>query len=176
MKKQISFLSLLFISFLSISAQKENIEAGTMFFNIGAGLGTTNNYIYKNASVSPTFTTSFERLFLKAGPGHISLGGQLEYQTASISENQLEFSFKSLFLGGRLSYYPEFLSNKTFHAYGSFILGYFSNSTSSANTFSSGMGIGVVAGARMIITEKFGLFTEIGYDLAPIKLGGTFKF
>lgn len=175
MKKQFYLLFLL-IGINNLFSQKEVIESGNMFLNIGVGLGTTNNYINSNASVSPTFTSSFERLLLKAGPGHISLGGNLEYQTASYTIGSNKNTFKSLFLGGRVSYYPEILSNKTFHAYGSFILGYFSNSTSSDLTFSSGLGIGLIAGGRMIITEKVGIFTEIGYDLAPIKIGATFKF
>lgn len=170
------YLIFLFIGINNLFSQKEVVEPGSMLFNIGVGLGTTNNYVNKNASESPTFATSLERVFLKAGPGLISLGGNLEYQTASYTVGLNTNSYKSLFIGGRVSYYPEMLSNKTFHAYGSFILGYFSNSTSSDAVFSSGMGIGFLAGGRMIITEKVGIFTEIGYDLAPFKLGATFKF
>lgn len=36
----------------------------------------------------------------------------------------LSFLLKSLFLGRGLSYYPEYLIHKKFHAFSSFILGY----------------------------------------------------
>lgn len=36
----------------------------------------------------------------------------------------LSFILKSLFLGRGLSYYPEYLIHKKFHAFSSFILGY----------------------------------------------------
>lgn len=48
--------------------------------------------------------------------------------------------------------------------------------TSSANIFDNSIFFGVHAGARYLFSDHVGAFAEVGYGVAALKLGATFKF
>jgi hypothetical protein len=139
---------------------------GQNFLNLGIGIGT-----YFNGT---PFGASFEHGFTDA----ISAGVFADYSTYNDG-----FGFKTnIFYGGlRGSYHFAKLlnvGNPKFDPYAGLSIGYANVSYNGDidAAYSSGLLVGVHAGARYFFTPNIGAFAEVGYGVAALNLGVSFKF
>jgi hypothetical protein len=141
------------------------------FLDPGIGLGT----YYKGLP----FGVSFEHGFTD----RISAGAFLNY--SSYSDNSLyNYNLHLLYAGLRGSYHlAELLnvSNPAFDPYAGISLGYYSASYSYAGdplpgAYGSTVFLGVHAGARYMFSDNIGGFAEVGYGVAAVQIGASFKF
>jgi len=141
------------------------------FLDPGIGLGT----YYKGLP----FGVSYEHGFTD----EISAGPFLNY--SSYSDNGLyNYSLHLLYVGVRGSYHLAKLlnvSNPKFDPYAGVSLGYYSASYDYAGdplpgAYGSTVFLGVHAGARYMFSDHIGGFAEVGYGVAALQVGVSFKF
>jgi hypothetical protein len=147
---------------------------GVNLLNVGVGLGTYY--------VGLPFGASFEHGFSK----DISGGIFIDYSSHNYGSYYGGNSKLNIFYGGvRASYHFGELfkiENNKFDPYGGASLGYHHISWSydgsdSVNTpYDNSIFFGVHAGARYLFSDHVGGFAEVGYGVAAVKLGATFKF
>lgn len=147
---------------------------GVNLLNVGIGIGTYY--------VGLPFGASFEHGFSK----DISGGVFIDYSSHNYGSYYGGNSKLNIFYGGvRASYHFGELfkiENNKFDPYGGASLGYHHISWSydgsdSVNTpYDNSIFFGVHAGARYLFSDHVGGFAEVGYGVAAVKLGATFKF
>jgi hypothetical protein len=152
------------------SAQYKN---GDKLLNLGFGI---NSYYSGGIPLSASFEVGVT--------DDISVGGGLDY----LSYNYSGYGrFTAVYIGGRGSYHFSRLlnlRNEAVDIYGGLSLGYRSFSWNDnyagpglGNTYSSGLFLGIHAGARYYFTKKVGGFLELGaLGSTNARLGVAFKF
>jgi len=138
---------------------------GKNYLDLGIGVGS-----YFNGT---PFGVSFEHGFTD----NISAGVFVNYSTYNDVE---DFKTNIVYAGVRGSYhFAKLLGVNTpkFDPYGGVSLGYTSVSFNGiAGTYSSGLFVGVHAGARYLFTPGVSAFAEVGYGVAALNLGVSLKF
>ena len=150
--------------------QKDDYSVyGKNFLNVGIGIGTYYEGLPFGASFEHGFTDN------------ISAGVFVDYSTHSYSD--FPGSKLNIIYGGiRGSYHFARLLNVTnpkFDPYAGVSLGYYSvNFTSGdfGSPYSSTVFFGAHAGAQYLFSNNVGGFAEVGYGVAALNLGLTFKF
>jgi hypothetical protein len=142
---------------------------GKNFLNAGVGIGTYYEGLPFGASFEHGFTNN------------ISAGVFIDYSTHSYAD--FPGSKLNIIYGGvRGSYHFAKLFNVTnpkFDPYAGVALGYYSVNFTSADfgsPYSSTVFFGVHAGARYLFSNNIGGFAEVGYGVAALNLGLSFKF
>ena len=179
---------------VQISAQA--FSSTTKEFNAGLGFGNSYfGYTYAsgaNYSQIPTIFLSYDQgTNIEIGPGTIGVGGFFGYSSAKASyafdTYEWSYSWKNTVVGGRGTYhYP--VANDKLDLYGGVSVGLWMQSYTYRDTDPSFNGLydqnerytnlyysGCV-GARYLLTDKIGLFGELGWDIALLKLGATIKW
>ncbi|MBB6126502.1 porin family protein [Mucilaginibacter lappiensis] len=147
---------------------------GANLLNAGIGVGTYY--------VGLPFGVSFEHGFSK----DISGGVFVDYS----SHNYGDFyggssKLNIVYAGVRASYHLGEVfkvKNNKFDPYAGASLGYhhiswtYDGSNSVATPYDNSIFFGVHAGARYLFSDHVGAFAEVGYGVAALKLGATFKF
>lgn len=143
-------------------------EKGDKLLNLGLGLG----YYYGNGGVP--LIASFEF----AASDVITVGPYLSYT----SRGYVGYRWTFIDFGVRASYHFSELfeiNNEQVDVYGGANLGYavasISNSSYDNSLYPGRVQLGLHAGARYFFSEKVAGYGELGFGLAPLSLGVTFK-
>ncbi len=200
MKKVIRSISLsvtlIFTLFFTINSKADVFGKDGNMLNLNIGLGTP--FVYSGSTLSiPPLTVAYERGITD----NIGVGGMIGYYSASTSAAvgsspfaglgytyTWKFTYINIALRGSYHYS---LSDKV-DVYGGLLLGYsventsFStndpNTSGSTSYFNSiqpkdgGLILGIYAGARYMFTDHIGVNAELGYSIAFLNVGATFKF
>ena len=179
--------------FASVGTTKAQFEVGDNVLNLGIGLGSTllGGYTGNNFSQTPAIGLSFEHGTWELGDGTVSLGGYLGYKAFKNDYSYGGYSetwkWTYTIIGIRGAYHFP-LDNEKLDLYLGAMLSYnivnfkYTNNDpyyNSAFDYSAGYGSGVgftgFGGIRYYISDKFGLNAELGYGIAYLTLGVSFK-
>ncbi len=191
MKKIVStFLLLCAIISTSQAQDKKN------FIQAGIGFGSTYNY-GSGVKGMPTLNFTYERMLpYKVGPGTFGAGITVAYRSvkwkdgwrdAFPTEDYGDYKQSNMVIALRGAYHlnPEILKVDNLDLYGAVQLGarlyrakYTQNSESMPmpDVNDTDAHFAIIAGARYFFTPGFGVYSEVGYDLAWIKLGVVGRF
>jgi hypothetical protein len=172
MKKTILLAAFSLMVAFSSSAQ---YNKGNFILNAGLGLG----YYYAPAGVALQFNGEY--FFTDK----LSIGPYLG--VASWSRGYFGDNYKYTFIdfGARGSYHFNEIfgiTNDKIDVYGGVFLGFVTASYSGPggsiddNSYGSTARAGIHAGARYFFSPKVGAYGELGYGMAPLSIGLTFKF
>ncbi|MEX2230554.1 MAG: hypothetical protein WD824_00225 [Cyclobacteriaceae bacterium] len=172
MKNILKFLCVIAMVFSATFASGQaRYNKGDMLLNVGFGLG----YYYGNGGIP--LIASFEF----APSDVITVGPYISYT----SRGYTGFRYTFLDFGVRGSYHFSELfeiRNEKVDVYGGANLGYavssfsYDNAFYDDNIYPSRVQFGLHAGARYFFSEKVAGYGELGFGLAPLALGITFKF
>jgi hypothetical protein len=167
---------------------------GTNVLSVGVGLGGSYSYIGSGYTSSPNFVLSYDNgTFGNVGPGTISLGGLLSFKTASYDGGYtgpggyvLDQSWTYFIIGIRSAYNWNFTSSSKFDPYIGLMLAYYDVTYSETNTIPGGYvsngsygsttGLSIYIGARYYLSNKVGIWLELGTGYTNAALGVSFKF
>lgn len=174
MKKSIIYtaMAVFIISF----ANAQEFNKGTNVINAGVGLGGNFN-IYASPSQSPSFSASFERgIWEVPGPGVVSLGAYVGYKTYKYSNAD---RWNYTIVGVRGAYHYNGLNVENLDVYGGVMLSYnilsYDSSYNAFGSYGSNLGATAFIGGRWYFAQNFGVFAEVGYGVAYLTLGVSFK-
>jgi hypothetical protein len=188
---KLATLSLLLALFMPLSGLKAQLfDKGDMVLSFGLGLGS--NYVggwnsYYKVTVPPVFLAGDFCIKEKLGPGNLGVGGILAYSAYKYHYDfgtyDYGWKYTTFIIGARGSYhFTELVDN--LDLYGGVVLGAkivsakefgdFGGINYSANA--SGVLYDVFAGARYYFTDNLAAMGELGYGIAWLKLGVSFKF
>jgi len=178
-------LSIMLVFGALITTNAQTFKNGD--FNINAGLGLGYTYgIYSGSTSWPAIVVSGEKGFKEIGDvGVISLGGIVAFKHISYSASS--WSWNDFYVGGRGALHLTSIKMDKLDVYGGASLGlrfytypegvvtltypyYDIQKKTHATVF-----FGIFGGAKYSLTEKIGIFGELGYDVSWIKLGVSFK-
>ncbi|NNE75835.1 MAG: hypothetical protein HKN31_02040 [Pricia sp.] len=174
--KKLILLAFVFFSSAIVAAQEFN--QGTNVINAGIGFGGDYN-LYLAPSASPGFSASYERgIWEIGGPGVISLGGYLGFKTYKYSNDD---RWNYTIIGVRAIYHYLGLEVENLDVYGGAmasynILSYDDDVYGGFGSFGSSAGATVFVGGRWYFTENIGVFAELGYGVAYLTTGASFRF
>lgn len=187
MKK--SFLLLivvLLVSALALTSASAQVKKGESVITAGLGVGYPGAYGTGGLPIFAAFET--------AVVPQISVGGILSYAGSSEDFGYVEYSYKYIFVGARGAYhFGPIIHNfpKNLDLYAGLTLGY--NITSNSAKYdgpsdlrdyytrlysdqSGWFGFGPFGGARYYFSPNFAVTGEVGYDIAYLKIGASYKF
>ncbi len=178
MKKQILLIVLgLFV--LTLNAQKI-MEKGDIMLNAGIG-------VFSNHGLIPSINASMEIGVIPTGDiGIVTFGGIAAYQLGlntyyAFGYADENYTYSVFVVGGRASWHLQTFESDKWDVYAGAGLGVEMRSGYKVYGYNydgdvSPYGEGFVGG-RMMMSESFGLFGEVGYGtLSSIKFGVTFGF
>jgi hypothetical protein len=161
---------------------------GYSIVNVGLGLlSPTHGYdLFGSVKSAPAISIAYDRGVVDGiGPGTIGLGGLVGYKRyhfdfPNTDENA---TWTDIVVMGRGTYHYNFTTNPKLDTYGGISLGFrvnlYKNDVSPDRDRYTGDGLhlayGLFAGARYYLTERFGAFGEVGYDMSYLKLGLSYR-
>jgi hypothetical protein len=126
------------------------------------------------------------------GPGVISLGGFIGIKSYKYSYNYIGYDISQKWsytvIGVRSAYHYNGIKSSDFDVYGGAMLSYDivsysydSNVPNSYNynvdgSYGSAIGISLFVGGRYYFNDQFAAFAELGYGVAYLNLGVSYKF
>lgn len=182
MKKSLKFLCVIALVFSATFASAQaRYDKGDVLLNAGIGLG----YYYASGVpllVSAEFAVN----------DVISVGPYLGYTSHSSGSSWQGYTWRQRWsfidIGVRGSYHFSELfeiRNEKVDVYGGAFLGYLisnysytsdmPNDPGRSNSLGGGLRLGIHVGARYFFSEKVAGYGELGYGVAPLSLGLTFK-
>lgn len=181
MKKIVTFL---LIGMLSLSLHSQHIfNKGDLLFNAGIGLLSSDGWI-------PSVNVSGEIGVIPTGDiGLVSFGGIVAYKYSNWSStyfyNSYNYHYSQFTIGPRAAWHVHAFESDKWDAYGGIGAGirfwtqyqwdYDKNDL--VNKAKVSPYFEAFVGGRMMFSETFGLFAEVGYGtLSAIKFGVTFGF
>lgn len=165
-----------------------SFNKGTVAVNLGLGLGIGYGYGLNfggSTKSSPALSLSVEKGIVDGiGPGVISVGGLLGYKSYTYEWSSYKAKWTNIYVAARGAYHYNFTANPKFDTYAGLSLAarienYSNDYDDDALKDSYGganLEVGIFAGGRYLLTDKVGVFTELGYDMSYMKLGVTAKF
>jgi len=169
--KIINILTLLFFTTTTSFAQQNGgYKKGDKLLNIGIGV---NSFYSGGVPIGASYEQGIT--------DNISVGVNADY----LSNDYRSFKFTAIYFGVRASYhFNELLKiqNEKIDLYGGPTLGYRSFSWKDANqnlgdNYGSGVFFGVYIGGKYYLSDKIGLFTELGsIGSTNARIGVAFKF
>ncbi len=178
----------------SVRTSQAQYDIGDNVLNVGVGLGSTllGGYSGYNSSQTPAIGLSFEHGTWELGDGIVSLGGFLGYK--SIKDEYQYLSYKQTWkwtytiIGIRGAYHFP-LDNEKLDLYLGAMLSYnilnfkytdtdpsYNSSFDYSGGYGSAAGFTGFGGIRYYLSDNFGLNAELGYGIAYLTLGVSFKF
>ncbi len=189
--KKIFVLSLLLAFGLGFqAANAQAFEKGKSGINLGLGVGNTDAFSSYYSFSLPIFSGSYEYGIVDVPMGSnlkgvVSVGGYLGW-----TMNKYEYWSEDLYIlygyfliSARGNYH--FIFHDKFDTYAGISLGYLVVSgkwhgeaahPENYDFASSKFYPGIYVGARYFFTDHFGVFSELGYQLAVFTVGVSFKF
>lgn len=145
-------------------AQSFVLDEGDIIVNAGIGLGHTFSWAGLGLPLGASLEYGIKE--------NIGVGGDIGFVSGS--------GLTYLVIGAKGSYHFNELfkiNDDTWDIYGGLGLYYQNYSFSGVTgTFSSGIHLGIHAGARYFFSDSFGVFAELGNTLGWAKVGVSFKF
>ncbi len=180
MLKKVFLAVLALVGSASLANAQEIFSKGTSAVNVGVGIGSyLSDLSIPPLSVSLDYGVADN--LINGNNGSISLGGYIGYTASSSTYFGSKFNASYTILGARGAFHYQFIPK--LDTYAGLMLGYNIASSSWSgveyNTHasaSSGVALGGYFGARYFFTENIGAFAELGYSIAYLNLGATFKF
>jgi len=177
--------------FATANSQDLVFGKGSSAINLGVGFGST---IYHGSYYSmgfPTISASYELGIVEVPMGSsltgvVSVGGYLAYggyKESYSSWDNVSYNTNFFLFAARGNYH--FIFHEKFDPYAGLLMGYYiangkwkgTDTPIPGHTTNSGnFRFGVYAGARWFFTPSIAVFTEMGYSISLITIGGTFKF
>lgn len=164
---------------------------------VGLSLGIGGNYSAGStySSQTPAIGLSYEQGVSDLGPGVLGIGGYLGYKSlfygADYAYGNVRYTYDQtwnyLIIGVRGAWhYNEWHGNDKLDTYGGVMLSYNSVSfkdktnysggvVASTNNSSSGVGFTGFLGARYYFSDNFAAHAELGYGIAVLNLGVSYK-
>lgn len=176
MKKSLKFLCVIALVFSATFASAQaRYDKGDVLLNAGIGLG-----YYFAGGVPVLVSAEF------AVNDVFSIGPYLGYTSYNYNWGFGGYRWRYTFfdIGARASYHFSELfeiRNEKVDIYGGAFLGFVISSYSGDefsgynDPYSGGVRLGIHAGARYFFSEKVAGYGELGYGIAPLSLGLTFK-
>jgi hypothetical protein len=181
-----------FVSFIGLYNVNAQFEIGSKNLNLGIGFGGYLSYSSAgDFSSSPTLFAAYDQGIIdNIGPGTIGIGGFAAFKTANYNYDYFggyrdTGRWTNFVVGARGTYhYP--LDVDKLDVYGVFNLGLVLESFKYTSTYpgivasnydynDSFLYYAVNAGATYQVSPKFGVFAEVGYDIAWLKAGINLK-
>lgn len=163
---------LLFLLVASPAFSQVVYDKADKLVNVGLGFG---NYFAGGVPI----TASFEYFVNDA----ISVGPYIGFTSYNYAYSTYKYNYTFIDFGARGAYhFSKHIDMNTdkLDLYGALILGFTASSYSGGsvgyNPYGSRVRAGATAGARWYFTDGFSVNGEVGYGLAPLLLGVTFKF
>jgi hypothetical protein len=165
-----------------------SFNKGSVAVNLGLGLGIGYGYGYNfggSTQSSPALSLSVEKGLIDGiGPGVISVGGLLGYKSYAYKWSTYQTKWTNIYVAARGAYHYNFTTNPKIDTYAGLSLAAriedfssdFDDDVLNGSYGGAYLEVGVFAGGRYLLTEKLGVFTELGYDMSYMKLGVTAKF
>ena len=188
MKRTITFLIALF--FATSLAFSQAVEEGNKIISLDIGFPPT--FGYGDVKVPP-ISANFDYLLKKAGPGIIGVGALAGYATskenlitwpAGTKDPDTYLTYTYILLGARGTYHWFPGESDKIDTYAGVIMGayitpepkYTGSANITATYEGSGFLGGVFVGIRYFFNENIGVNAELGYGVAIMSIGGSFKF
>jgi len=195
MKKLSLLLVAVFLVFATARSQGEVFEKGSSAINLGIGFGNT---IYTGSYYKmgfPTISVSYELGIVSVSMGSslkgvVSVGG-----IAGYGGSKYDYAHGSWGYDVKTNYFLiavrgnyHFIFHDKFDPYAGIILGYYFGNSKvtygpgypsylpSYAGNDNGFHGGAYAGARWFFTPAWAVFTELGWNISILTIGGTFKF
>ncbi len=177
MKKIFSTLGIaaLMLAFFSSNVNAQYGGKGQMDLNVGVGLGTTLG-LGGGLPISAALDYGIN--------DNISVGGYVGFLSQSEETGFFTTKQTNIIIGARGAYHLDLIDN--IDTYGGLLLGYNivnAEVTSSNPLFPAGIAAGASGiafsgfiGGRYHFTDNLGAFAELGYGIAYLQLGLTYKF
>lgn len=176
MRKAIFILTLTLVVSL---AHAQPFQKGSSVVNAGIGFGTNLGGL---GDSRPAINLSYEYgKWEVGGPGVISLGGYIGNTGYRYESGGFTQKWNYNVVGARSAYhYNGFEEATDLDVYGGLMLAYNivsykADGYDGANNYGSGLGFSAYVGGRWFLSEKFGLYAELGYGVSTINAGLAFK-
>ncbi len=168
----------LFVLLITVSFSfAQGYEKGSKIINAGIGFGLSG--IYGDAQMPPISVG-----FQYGLEDKISVGGIVGFSTSSYGYEDWKWDYTYIIIGARGEYHFLEPSNKL-DAYAGITAGYNIASVSEPDGYKNYWGgyeaessyfiYGVHVGARYAVSDKIGIFGELGYGIGYRTVGATFK-
>lgn len=176
MKKLFLLVAVLAFSALSMNAQSI-FAKGDKVVNLGVGLFSylgDSGYKTTIPPISASFETCIkDNLFNEKSS--LGVGAYAAYAGQKYDSGEFDWKYSYIILGARGALHYQFVDK--LDTYAGLMLGYNIASVSGDGAASAGgFTYSLYAGARYSFSEKFAAFAEVGYGIAAIELGISFKF
>ena len=182
----------------SAGTSKAQFDLGDNVLNVGVGIGSTllGGYTYHDGSQTPAIGLSFEHGLWELGDGVVSLGGYVGYKslkdsyayTDGVNSYVQTWKWTYTIIGVRGAYHFP-LDNEKLDLYLGAMLSYnilnfkytdtdpnFNTSFDYSAGYGSAAGFSGFGGIRYYLSDNVGLNAELGYGIAYLTLGVSFKF
>lgn len=193
--RQLTKIAVLSIAVLfgSVGTTRAQYDIGDNVLNVGVGIGSTllGGYSYHDGSQTPAIGISFEHGTWELGDGIVSLGGYVGYK--SLKDEWRYGSYVSTWkwtytiIGIRGAYHFP-LDNEKLDLYLGAMLSYnilnfkytdtdpnYNSSFDWSGGYGSTAGFSGFGGVRYYLSDNIGLNAELGYGIAYLTLGVSFK-
>ncbi|MFA8451172.1 MAG: opacity family porin [Bacteroidales bacterium] len=187
-------LSLTLLLGLAVISHAQSFDRNTKSITAGIGIGSNLFIGGSSMEIPPTSATFEYSLDGRWGIGAVIgvAGARQTISTTTInfingkeyrSNYKGEFDYTGVLIGARGAYH--FFHNEKWDTYAGAVLGlniistnYSDNEKDKYKLQSSGsfVNLGLFGGAKYYFTPVFGLFTELGYNVAFFNAGVSFKF
>jgi hypothetical protein len=170
--------------------QAQTFKKGDFDLNAGIGLGYTYS-LYSGVSSWPAIVVSGEKGVSELSDlGVLSIGGTFGFKHISLSGTGTDWSWNDFYIGARGALHLAAVQSDKLDVYGGASLGVrIYTFPEAVVTYSGGWPVGydiekkahttaffgIFGGAKYSFSEKFAGFAELGYDIAWLKLGVSFK-
>lgn len=175
------------------NAQSFNIGDKVLGLSVGIGGNYSAGSVY--SSQTPALGLTYEQGVTDLGPGVLGIGGYIGYKSLSSQTDYVfgptrysyDWKWNYLIIGVRgVWHYNEWHGNDKLDTYGGVMLSYnsvsFKDNTnypsgSVAYKYNSASGIGFTGflGTRYWFSDNFGAHAELGYGIAVLNLGVSYK-
>ncbi len=176
MKKSFIF-SMLFTFMWIFNGNAQEFEQGTNLVSLGVGFGSSFGNFTSN-SQTPGLSLQYERGIWEVGDEDIiSLGGYLGYKSFKYNYGGGSvYKWNYTIVGIRGAYHINSIEVEDLDLYAGAMLSYNFLSYTGAGTYNGTGGFTAFGGARYYFTENIAAMLELGYGVAYINLGATFRF
>ena len=178
----------------SVNAQSFGVGDKVAGLSIGIGGDYSAGSVY--SSQTPALGLSYEQGVTDLGPGVLGIGGYLGYKSLSARTEFLfgttrytyDWTWNYLILGVRGAWhYNDWHSNDKLDTYGGVMLSYnsvsFKDNTNYPTgsvaynyTSASNVGLSGFLGTRYYFSDNLGAHAELGFGIATLQLGVSYKF
>lgn len=181
--------TLLAVASFAVAAQAQVWDGESKFIQGGIGIGSPY-YAASSDMTIPPIHASFELPLKISATNKIGLGGCIGYTASKYTANYISYeyswTYSYLIIGARGAYH--FLENDKIDLYAGVMAGYnvasakFKSNDATvteslfAETSVGGFTTSAYGGVRYMFSDNFGVFSELGYNIAWLSFGVSGKF